>query len=466
MNFSLRFFRLAFFFGVSVKLLSGLCRIFLPFDLPHRWRQIDTMGVAMRYYLRWTTEHDWIAPLLPAVLNSKDHYGITPMEFPIFNLLAAPMFLAGPLLGSVLAKALIFLIHILLTIWCSRLWKGTSLFTIRMEYLCLCFGLLSVSSTYVFKFMPDYASFLLVFIALSGAWNRQWRMLAFCLASIGLLMKPTSIIVFGFCLLHPEFKNFLRRNIVWIAASACVGLAYYTLGMNYIRAFQDGQDLFAVHLRSPWVSLLEVFSDPKGMFVLLANKLFFAPGLFLMLLAAPLMSREHRRFLAKLSAILLLQILAIFILDGSHSFVHDYYYIGCAPVLLAIVFTMVIGVAESEFKYRSICLGLFFVLALIKFFDQIQFETRTALPFNRARTLLASDCEVLKNRHPELPWSRGYVFRSSNQPYPELGVCFFEREGSETSEFGLFKKTETLPSNCRGFDEEGLAVLAKCHNSE
>jgi hypothetical protein len=241
-----------------------------------------------------------------------------------------------------------------------------------------------------------------------------------------------------------------------------ITLAYYTLGLDFIRQYQDGRNLFAVHIRNPLASVIDVLSQPQKLFVLLASKLFFAPGIFSILLVFKFVTREYKKLLLGLLSILLVQMLAIFALDGSHAFIHYYYYIACSPVLAMLIFAMGKAVLDSPSRWKNSILKIMLLLATVKYFDQLQFELRTMVPHFRERYIQVQDCQTLKHRHPEVPWSQGYVFRSSNQLFPEAGICFFEREGSPTSKFGLFASKEELPNTCHRLDGEGTAVLATC----
>ena len=97
-------------------------------------------------------------------------------------------------------------------------------------------------------FMPDMISVLLCYISLALIWNQQGKSLilsANFIATIGLLMKPTSISVFAFLLLkffeksekqvakqkyNNVFKTILNKFCIFIPAFAITG--YYYLIIN------------------------------------------------------------------------------------------------------------------------------------------------------------------------------------------------------------------------------------------
>ena len=447
-------------------MLSGICRSFLVYDLPHRWRQIDTLSVSIRYWLRWTIEAHPLAPLLPAVLRSEDGYGIMPMEFPLLNLLTAPFFSAGPQAGFVLANSFVFVTNVVLTLCCAYLWKRKKLYDkIRMDYVCLSLMLFTLSSRYLFKFMPDYASLLLVFWGLSGAWTRGWKLGACILMTLGLLMKPTSVIALAFVFWHPDFKGFIKKNAAWVFLSLVVAASYYTLGLHYIDQFRDTAQIFLVRARNPLTNLGEAFSYPEELLKLLFQKLLFAPGVFLFFGLSGFVLPMHKRFLAKGLVILALQILGIFVLDGSHAYNHDYYFIGCAPNLAFLCFGCFYALQDFPERWKRYALVLTFLLTSLSFFDQIYFETRALFPKTAERYLQIADCQALKAQHPEIPWNSGYVFRSANSDrVPQAGVCFFEREGSTTSRYGIQSQYDPIPEDCKKLDQKGNALIVICYN--
>jgi hypothetical protein len=106
----------------AIRLLSLIATSFLSLTPPHLWRQIDTLSVSLRYYLRWFVESG--SPLfLPAVLNSGDSLGIMPMEFPLLNILFAPAFGLGPYYGKVLCLIAYVLFVFGFSLWNALIWK-------------------------------------------------------------------------------------------------------------------------------------------------------------------------------------------------------------------------------------------------------------------------------------------------------------------------------------------------------
>lgn len=70
--------------------------------------------------------------------------------------------------------------------------------------------------------------------------------------------------------------------------------------------------------------------------------------------------------------------------------------------------------------------------------------------------------QVLRARHPEIPWQQGIVFRSHAPGSPFLGVCFGEREHGKKGKWGFFRKEATIPSDCHEIDGTEKIRLVAC----
>ncbi|RZA05988.1 MAG: hypothetical protein EOP11_11465, partial [Proteobacteria bacterium] len=157
--------------AISVRTLVLAVGAFLPLTLPETWRQTDTLGVALRYWLRFTVEPTSAPRWLPAVLNGGDTNGVMPMEFPLLNLLTAPAFAAGPYYGKALAILLHLGLCLGLTLANAWIWRGIKVGRARASTAMLLLPLLSFSANYYGRFMPDYLSMLLVLSAVGLSWH-------------------------------------------------------------------------------------------------------------------------------------------------------------------------------------------------------------------------------------------------------------------------------------------------------
>ena len=320
----------------KVAILFIAC--FSPFVHPHIIRQVDTMGVALRYWLRWSQEAVLQFPLLPAVLTAGDDYGISTMEFPILNIVTAPFFAFGLENGRILAALFLLLFSISMICLHARIWKGKQILGIDASQSTWLFFIYSLSQGYVGRFMPDFTAFILVSISIGLSWNianekksvyRKYLLPAF-LASIALLMKPTAIIAFAILLLKP-FQELIKKHSIYILPPVILTFLYYVFGISYIKSIADTPDYYAVHFRHPINSLFDFFKAPRQVLNLFLQDFFLGYSLFILL--PVFLQKKNRKVFQILGSILLVQVLAGAILDGEHIFIHSYYYMGTSFVI-------------------------------------------------------------------------------------------------------------------------------------
>ena len=440
---------------LSIKFFVEFISAFFPLSEPHLWRQTDTMSVAMRYWLRWSTETNLHNALLPAVLNSGDHYGINPMEFPVLNLMTAPFFYFGPLWGKIFAH--LFLIFVLCGILYlnSKLWKKVTFFGVSAFEMCLLLPVFSFANPIAWHFMPDFMSLLLCLAGLGFVWNKNRILLPFLFVSLGLLMKPTSIIVFALIFCHHNLTQKIR-NLIWFLPSLAVTVLYYTLGVSHVRKFQDIPDLFAVGLK-PISQNWHEFTSNLASFLDVVQYHAFVPYLFYILVAYSfyLFYKEKKFPFLALWLISFLQIFAIILIDGKHSVIHYYYFIGVAPTFCLIALGLWHKCTSRVFQF------LFFALFLGRFIDLAHFELRSIKHASNNGSPIY-ECHQLIQKHPEFPWKQGLVFRSTAEDFPALGLCFGERERSEVSKFGFMHTNKAVPENCHVVDKLKIVALIQC----
>lgn len=433
----------------------GIMHAALPLDEPHVWRQTDTLGTSLRYWQRMTIETAPSHLPLPAILNSGDTDGVMPMEFPLLNVLTSPGFFFSPPWGKVAAHEILILLLLALTIANARIWRSVTLFGGSLEIPMWLLPAFSVAQEYSIQFMPDYFSMSLVLMAVGLSWNRlsKWSLV---LATLGLLVKPTSIVIFALYLLHPRKKEILKRNALWTLLAIGVALTYYVLGTAYIKQFQETTNAFELRLKNPLEAVYGFLSLPKELLRLFGEKL-FSPILSPLLWITVLWFSWKKKFVPWQSVwVMFLQTLVIAALGGPLTYKHIYYFIALTP-LAAVIFVFILQQLPKQMVL------IFFLVLLARVLEVSYFNLRFLL--DRHEVFLAAEaqkeCPDLINKHPEFPWRKGLVFRSSPEPYPELGVCFQEREGSKVSEFGFFWQN-TLPQACHAVDQSKNIVLARC----
>lgn len=434
--------------------------ILLPLNLPHVWRQVDTLAVAMRYWQRWTVAGD-AHPLWPAVLNSGDFVGYMGMELPLINILTAPLFFAGPMIGTKLAMVALFSMNILLWLLVLRTWKGISVAGIDASRAFSWLPLISVSAGNFGRFLPDTAAMLFCLAGCGLVWKNPRNLLALLLMTVGTLIKPTACVTFAIILLKPGALRGKIADVIQPAAAVALTLGYYLKVVPYLDRAETNDALFATQLRHPVDTLTSFFAEPLRIFNMIETNIFF-PGataaLALMLFAGRKVEAVRKMwFVLGMTAV---QFLAIAVLDGDHSLAHVYYYAGLSPLVTVLVGGLLtIPAPNSLFRYGK-TLACFAVI-LFQLLSA-QFDLRSIHQPPKADRMPAfKECEALKEGLPGLPWNQGYVFRTANHLYPKLGLCFGERTASETSAYGIFYQQEALPEGCATIREsENLRIVA------
>jgi hypothetical protein len=441
-----------------VRCFFAFVALFLPLGHPHIWRQVDTLGVSLRYWLRWTVESPSPWPLLPAVLHSGDGSGIMAMEWPLLNLLAAPLFGFGPAWGTALARGLVLALNIILVLWNMRIWKGQAPGGIDASRSFRWMPLIGLGLVFFPKFIPDVVAMLIVLAGTGFLYQKKARAGASLLLLFGFLMKPTSVIVLALLLLSPTLIAVLRFALPSIAGAFGLTVLYYMKGTSWIQSLSGGESLYRVEPQNPWFALREFLSDLPQLADLLLQGLAFYAGLPLLIF---LVMIGRIRPLVRLWLLLALQVLAIALLDGAHSFQHRYYFMGTLPFICLLLQAALDDLKVSK-QGRPIRWALFLLIAGSGL-SQITYEWRPLyLKAPADRFLSFRDCEELKTRLPDWPWNQALVFRTTPRPYPLVGLCFGERVGSDQSAFGLFVDSDPLPNACKEVQRAGHVIAASC----
>jgi hypothetical protein len=476
---NLNSFQKILFSFLMLRAFSAIINCFLPFDLPHIIRQTDSIAVSMRYWSRWLYEDHLQYPLYPAVLNSGQSYGFMPMEFPLLAIVTAPFHFFGPYFGKVFCCLFICFLILYFIYLNFKIWKDIEILGLNAGNMILLMPIFSFSASISWRFMPDFTSLLLCLTAVGLTWNRVTYVKPFLLATLGLLLKPVTIILFPIYLLN---KNLLKNisNLIWIIPSILIALLYYTKGVSYLNNLKDIPNIFGVHKDIGFSYFIELFSDYKNFIEFINYHPMFPYGLISVSIVYLLYAIKLKKMpYFQIWVIIFLQTIIISVLDGKHSLVHFYYWFGTVPsfCLLALGAWELVSKERNILNY-SIKL-IFFSLFTIKFFELCYFDIRLSLNSKRrenADTPFA-DCYILKKRNPQFPWKQGYVFFSENTEAPYLGVCFAERTNypSENLEksfqdlkstnkyrYGFLRLHAKLPENCYEVDRSGKVILVQC----
>ncbi len=448
---------------LGLKLFTAIVACFVPFTLPHVIRQLDTMGVSLRYWLRWTVEPSAPWPLLPAVLTAGETSGITPMEFPLMNLLYAPAF-ALPIEG---ARVVAMLAHVAactaLTVWHAWLWRGKKIAGAPADLAAMLLPIVGVSTMFIFRFMPDYLAFILISSAIALSWEKPRPIPSTLLAGLALLIKPPVIVAAALLLALPRERRSIRAlagHALWLAPAVIAALLYFKPGLAFIKSVSDYPPYFYTDLRNPLFSLATALARPDMMLALL-NKDIFAPP-FALVAVAHFAFWESFRVKANwqgsiLWLVLALQILGVAALDGTHGFIHAYYYVGTS-MTAALIFADLIARSGPRSWFPVLV-----YLPLVAFHvERALYETRPITGWIDGNGWYRQ-CQELKARNAEFPWDRGYRFRSEVTQYPELGICFGEIQNATRGDYGFFRIHEPLQEGCRVEDQTRDLKLVICN---
>jgi len=448
----------------ALKVVVGVLHLGVPLSKFHLWRQAVTLGVGSRYWQRWFVGPTDPHSLIPAVLESGDAFGYMAMEFPILNMVVAPGFALGPRLGIVVAKLVLLLLMVGLSLWNLRIWRDHRWGNVPAKWVIWAFPMISFAAPFMHKFIPDILAAMLVFTAVGIAIRRNSVGLPFVLCSLGLLLKPTAVVVLALLLL--ELSHDLWRKIVrwslWGIPSLGIAALYYLKGMAYLKSFQEDSTLFYVDPRPPGQSLMEVLTGGSELFKLVHLHALLPFGLWVVLAgyAVQALRREvgiHWGYRGALWGIGIIQFLVIAALDGFHSFRHSYYYAGVGFVF-AIIF-LELWQSSGSRVLRGLLATVLVVNVVEVSLNDLGGYFREDHP-----TRLLSECETLRTRNPDVPWGQGLTFRSTQEDYPLLGLCFGERQHSQVAAYGFFHKG-TEPAACSVIDRTDRLVLARCAGS-
>lgn len=278
-----------------------------------------------------------------------------------------------------------------------------------------------------------------------------------------MLIKPPVVVTCAILLLKTgHLKERLRLLIMPFLAALTAGL-YYIFAIPALNKLETSDKLFATNPRHPLYSFLEFFSEPLNVLKLISGNLIFPGGAFALALLFIIGRKNEaiKRFYPFLY-ILILMMMGIAVLDGSHSFIHAYYHMGLMPVIALLFYGIVKTKMDQKISYY---LQNLLILSFVVFqITTTQFDLRNISgPVKASRIPAISECQNLKQSLPELPWNQAEVFKTEPHTYPKLGLCFSERTGHNVdAEYGFYYLTETLPGNCIQIGKSENLQVVKC----
>lgn len=420
---------------------------------------MDTLGVSLRYWLRWTVEPHAPWPLFPAVLQSGDQLGLMIMEGPILNLLTAPFFAFGSTVGVWLARAFVLIVCFGLCALNIRLWNGVYLSGVSAAKALRFLPIIGLGWVFFPKYIPDGIAMLLV---LSGSAllvnpRSKWDgLLVFVMVGAGLFMKPTAITTLGLTLLTPWKVPSLTSRLSALILSITIVGSYYLWGTQYLQDMVGGETLFRLS-PPPFREALFGFFGSKELWSFLIDGFGLFGGTVLLFA----FGRKNFRLTYKIWLLLICQVILIAAIDGEHAYGHRYYFIGCLPSLCLLIQAFFVDSSNTPpFSFQQKLLSLLIVINAINY--SVQELRPMFVTLTVDRELDFSLCQNLKKNLPHWPWNQGYAFRTAHRPYPLMGICFAEREGSTTAKHGLYLEGEAFASNCKEIKRSGNVLAVQC----
>lgn len=440
----------------AVRLVGGLLHVFAPVTMPHMWRQVDTMGVALRYAQRFSVESTELSWWFPAVLNSGDSDGVMAMEFPLLNGLGSLGFvLAGEHidLGRSLAQLLALILVWVLGYLNWKAWSNVANAPHGLLDVTWAAFLCSFATPFVSKFMPDVAAMLFCFLGTAGIWRfKAWGIVALAL---GLLMKPTAGVVAAILLLHPAAWNAWRRQLVFVSAALLGPVYWYLHTVPFLKSLEVGPSLFEMHQNFQPLRQLALFWGSFEIWDVLHFHSWFAFGWIPILLGLLILRRDVS--LWKLCGLFFLQASLIAALSGDHAKYHAYYLVGLAPVAMLIAWRL-----WQECNSRVLRTVL--AIGLLSRAGEGFMADAGGLWDKRQGSAWFAECEALRRAAADAPWRQGKVWRTPVEEYPLIELCFGERGRSTRAAWGVYRVGQTLPAGCDERAKTDRLILFECPN--
>lgn len=364
---------LAFLF-FAVFAVSVAVRAYYHPSGGHAQRQSDTIGMSISLasdlktggVLSW---FDFAA--YPKVLQRGLMDGVNASEFPLLNLLSCPFFLIGPHSGTWITSFLLFLFSIFAAfVILPRFFR---LWAIDLPpWLCAMIyfagGSLAEQSHLV---MPESFAFNLVLIGttfiLESRTKYTWSGPILC--ALGIAAKPTVVIVLAVLPLWVLIYR-PKRDVIWkLFASGGAALVfpfywYDVHGPAILHAGTHGPQIFALAKFEPLKRWSEVtLSAVPWLIWRNFNTDHFPFWTGALWIALSLYFREFLFFAAYVVACLF-----AISLDGTHIWIHPYYFIGCS-----IFSVLLMGRMMQRLRGQNI---RFMAVALIALFWGLGYNTR------------------------------------------------------------------------------------------
>lgn len=430
-----------FNFLFKFKIGFAFIGLFLPFYHPHIIRQNDTLGIIVRYWLRWTQEPNLISPLYPALIQAGDSYGIHATEFPLLYIILAPLMALPNPYAIILIKIIFFAFALFLVKLSSDIWEKNKSLDLDFKLIHKIFIIFGCSSVYFFKLMPDFIAMMMVLIAVGLSFEKNALLKSTFWATLGLLLKPTVILVFPIIFLATK-RRVIESIFSWMLISVfCAGL-YYTMITAELNSTSDIVPYFYSSLRNPFEQLISFFYMPGEILKLLFKNIFTIYVLIFILADLKLNKVQLSALDKKVWGLLGLQVLMGASLDGEHSFVHDYYYMGTSIVVAIIFFRFM----QRSFRLSKVALVILLLFNLDKGYQAIDRGINKNLIWQLA--------EISK----QIPANEHRV-RTNQTRYANFGPYLKKIENSKNARYGVYRKSDIIDDGEIIFQTKDLKLI-------
>jgi hypothetical protein len=457
-----------------VRMIGSLLHAFAPVTKPHMWRQVDTMGVALRYARRWTIEADDFAWWIPSVLNSGDTRGIMAMEFPLVNMLGALGFLVAGHdvdLGRMLAQLFLMVFITALIFWNWKVWSKTSMLVARGVLFASCLGF---ATPFTAKFMPDLTAMLLATLGVGMIVSR--RLLGVVLLGLGTLVKPTAAPVVGLVCLLPFLdcsamgKSFSRadvlRSLILCMTAGLFPAAWYLRVVPYLTSLEEGVSLFTIYNKPDLLNFLSSFWSSMGVYDVIHFHAIFPFGLIVLFIGLLIVLRQRLSSASveityftglMLGFVLLVQLSFIGAVSGDHAALHVYYLLAVGPTI-GIAVELIWRRVNSPWWKLFICVGLLARASEAFFADTKGYWDKSQGPS------LFTECRSLRE-FKDAPWGQGVVWRTPIEEFPLIELCLGERGRSAKSKWGIIHSGQKVGETCEVVKAAPRLSLIRCAES-
>lgn len=435
---------------LSIKFVIVSIASFVMLPTPHIHRQMDTLGVSLRYYQKFFIEEFQLIKLLPSVLQASDGSGIAAMEFPFINILLSPFFA----LSANYKIEIVYIAYCLITLliyWISiKSWKGIKVYSIDMELVMVLTPVLSIMPMHFYKVVPDVWSFYIVMIGIGLSWNNQKKIIAVTLVSLGLLIKPITACTYAIYLMR-DLKELHKKVFMFIPV--VIALLYYTKGIAFINQYSD-IDTFSIGVKSVSQNFLYIKEYWPGLLKSLNDMIIIRFGIILALILF-FSKLKKDELTIRVFLILLLQVSFIWMVAGTAMVRHKYYIISCVPIV-TLLFVHLIKNSNKYFIY------IFILLVIVRNLEVSISESKPIYSNKKQMWRISQDCKKIRKELDSLKITR---IRTNREIYPMLGLCSYRISNSVESEYGVYYNEAEIPEECRIINKYKELSLSKCSSN-